>query len=135
MLTQNLFERVLLEPANQSANTLYIVSGYASATMVSRHFIQLIKNKKRVRVELIVGMAIHDGISKKDHTGFLYLTVINTGCVMKIVMGCEVNHIPFFGTKRQIKDMTSKVILYIEYVAPVGFTNRSVQTHTRGELL
>lgn len=76
MITENLFESVLVEPVRQSADTLYIVSGYASATMVFRHFRRLkrlkkcLKLKKNVRIELIVGMAVQDGLSKKDHEGF-----------------------------------------------------------------
>ena len=78
MITDNLFERVLVEPFERSS-TLYIVSGYASATMVSRHFSRLIGSQRRragfirrqdVRIELIVGMAVQDGISVKDHEGF-----------------------------------------------------------------
>ena len=118
MLTQNLFERVLLEPANQSANTLYIVSGYASATMVSRHFTQLIKNKKRVRVELIVGMAIHDGISKKDHTGFQELS-----SQYKDLFICRyVAHRP---------PIHSKVYAWYSYNTPkVGFTGSANYTQS-----
>lgn len=80
MITENLFESVLVEPVRQSADTLYIVSGYASATMVFRHFQHLkrlkkcLKLKKNVRIELIVGMAVQDGLSKKDHEGFKYLS-------------------------------------------------------------
>lgn len=70
MLTENLFEKILLEPAEQNFDTLCIVSGYASATMVSRHFDRLKKDKREVRIQLIVGMAIRDGISEKDHEGF-----------------------------------------------------------------
>ena len=74
MLTQNLFENVLLDPAIQSADTLYIVSGYASATMVSRHFNELKKERKKVRIELIVGMAVQDGIAERDHIEFQNLS-------------------------------------------------------------
>ena len=74
MLTQDLFENVLLDPALQSADTLYIVSGYASATMVSRHFNELKRERKKIRIELIVGMAIQDGISARDHIGFQRLS-------------------------------------------------------------
>ena len=70
MLTENLFEKILIEPAEQSFDTLCIVSGYASATMVSRHLNRLSRGKREVRIELIVGMAIRDGISEKDHEGF-----------------------------------------------------------------
>ena len=57
MLTENLFEKVLIEPAMQNFDTLCIVSGYASATMVSRHFDHLRRGKREVRIQLIVGMA------------------------------------------------------------------------------
>ena len=70
MLTEALFNEILLNPAQRSADTLRIVSGYASATMVSRHFKQLQQIRKKVRVELIVGMAVQDGLSSKDHQSF-----------------------------------------------------------------
>lgn len=78
VLTDNLFQKVLVEPFERNS-TLYIVSGYASATMVSRHFTALIGDNRRraaflrrrdVRIELIVGMARRDGILKHDHEGF-----------------------------------------------------------------
>ena len=78
MITDNLFDRVLVEPFEPNS-TLYIVSGYSSATMVSRHFSHLIGDGRRragfirrrdLRIELIVGMAKHDGISRRDHEGF-----------------------------------------------------------------
>ena len=37
MIADNLFESVLIEPARQNADALYIVSGYATATMASQH--------------------------------------------------------------------------------------------------
>lgn len=81
MLTDNLFDEILLNPFERQSS-LYIVSGYASATMVSRHFKSLIGKRRRdffirrkeVRIELIVGMASQDGISKHDHEGFQELT-------------------------------------------------------------
>lgn len=79
MHTDNLFQKVLVEPYEPNS-TLYIVSGYASATMVSRHFRALIGNNPRsraafvrgqdMRIALIVGMAGRDGILKQDHDGF-----------------------------------------------------------------
>ena len=74
MITDNLFEEILLEPATKSANTLHIVSGYASATMAYKHLERLKEYGKGVRIELIVGMAVRDGISVKDHEGFQELT-------------------------------------------------------------
>ena len=75
MFTSDLFDRVLMDPAKQRANTLYIVSGYASATMVSRHFKQLsIRRLNHVKVNLIIGMAGREGIFQKDHEGFQQFT-------------------------------------------------------------
>ena len=70
MLTHNLFEEILVAPVRQKANTLYAVSGYASATMAYKHVQRLKRFNKDVRIELIVGMVMQDGISKKDHEGF-----------------------------------------------------------------
>ena len=73
MITEDLFEKVLIEPVRRSADTLYIVSGYATGTMVYKHLERLKEFGKGVRIELIVGMTGLDGISKKDHDGFLSL--------------------------------------------------------------
>ena len=70
MITEDLYSTVLLEPATQSSDVLYIVSGYATASMASRHVQSLKQLKKNVKIELIVGMVLQDGLSVKDHTGF-----------------------------------------------------------------
>ncbi len=75
MLTENLFDKVLVDPVRRSADTLYIVSGYASATMVHKHLLGLKRFRKDIRVELIVGMAVQDGVSVKDHNGFKELAL------------------------------------------------------------
>lgn len=82
MLTENLFDSVLLAPVGQSADTLYIVSGYASATMAHRHLQELNRRFRRrtVRVELIVGMTVRDGLSVKDHQGFRDLVSDTFSC-------------------------------------------------------
>ncbi len=75
MLTNDLFNTVLIEPAKRDADKLYIVSGYASASMVSRHLTHLSTNKlNKVKIELIVGMTAIDGVFKRDHEGFQQFT-------------------------------------------------------------
>ncbi len=56
MLTKNLFNEVLLRPAQNGANKLFIVSGYATAAMAFYHLQYLHQNALEVSVELIVGM-------------------------------------------------------------------------------
>jgi len=62
---------VLINPIGQGAESLKIVSGYATHTMASWH-IKEISSKKLspINVTLIVGMCCFDGISKAVHDGF-----------------------------------------------------------------
>ncbi len=55
MQVNNLYKTVLIDPAD-GANTLFIVSGYASATFTRRHLVELMRNNKKVLVNLIIGM-------------------------------------------------------------------------------
>ena len=77
MLTENLYREVLLAPAKKGADTLYIVSGYASAGMADQHIREvqgLLKSRKSpVQVNLIVGMTAKDGIQESAHLGFVSL--------------------------------------------------------------
>lgn len=72
MITRDLFKSVLIEPARQGCDTLLIVSGYATATMATRHFdeIQKIKPPKNIRLQLLVGMCRQDGLTTNNHEAF-----------------------------------------------------------------
>lgn len=74
MLSKNLFEEVLLQPAQNGANKLYVVSGYATAAMAFRHLEALKEKNYQVEIELIVGMSPIDGLSQTNHKGFQELT-------------------------------------------------------------
>ena len=68
MLHENLFEIVLIEPAvSGGADTLYIVSGYATAAMAYRHLPEIPEN---CLVKLIIGMCSQQGISRGNHIQF-----------------------------------------------------------------
>jgi len=74
LITHNLFDTALVKPASVG-NHLCIVSGYATPTMASQHLEHLVKkHKKRIALELIVGMTPLDGISLADHAGFQSLS-------------------------------------------------------------
>ncbi len=70
MLTKDLFTEVLFQPAQNGANKLYVVSGYATAAMAFYHMQRLLKDEYRVTVELIIGMSASDGLSESNHKGF-----------------------------------------------------------------
>ncbi|MBK34430.1 MAG: restriction endonuclease [Gemmatimonadetes bacterium] len=71
MITRGLFDSVLLQPALGGADTLYVVSGYATPAMAYEHFSSL---ERPFRVNLIVGMCPRDGIGRGNHLGFQRLS-------------------------------------------------------------
>jgi hypothetical protein len=74
MIQEHLFEKVLIEPAKEGADHLYIVSGYATAAMAFHHF-EAVKKElgKNITIKLIVGMCPYDGISLGNHKAFQQL--------------------------------------------------------------
>ena len=75
MLTEGLFEKVLIDPISEfNPDTLNIVSGYASPSMVERHFRELEKFDFSLKINLIIGMARSDGIAEARHQAFVNAT-------------------------------------------------------------
>lgn len=70
LITSELFEKVLIDPLKQGANSLFIVSGYATAMMAMRHAQFARTLNKNFSIRLIVGMSSLDGIEKKNHLAF-----------------------------------------------------------------
>ena len=65
LITEDLFERVLLEPAKRGARELFVVSGYASASMVTKHFEVVSKELSiDLAIDLYIGMSGRDGLSR-----------------------------------------------------------------------
>ena len=62
MITTDLFEKVLVNPVQNGANHLYVVSGYATAAM-SFHHLDIVRHHGQVNIHLIVGMCPLDGLS------------------------------------------------------------------------
>jgi hypothetical protein len=70
LITENLFERVLLEPAKRGARELFVVSGYASASMVTKHFEVVSKELSiDLSIDLHIGMSGRDGLSRNTLLG------------------------------------------------------------------
>lgn len=68
--SDELFDRVLIQPAIEGANELYVVSGYASPAMVVRHYEELKKVGARVNLDLQIGMTSKDGLPEAVLVGF-----------------------------------------------------------------
>jgi hypothetical protein len=71
-------DRLLLEPVHNGADSLKIISGYATHTMASWHITELLsRTQPAIDITLIVGMCPFDGISKNVHEGFKALIARN----------------------------------------------------------
>lgn len=70
LITDKLFEKVLLEPARRGARELFILSGYASASMVTKHFEVASKDLSiDLSIDLHIGMSGRDGLSRNTLLG------------------------------------------------------------------
>lgn len=69
MITDNLFDKVLIQPMQNGADELLVISGYATANMAYRH----LKEMQEARVTLVYGMAQKDGVLLTDHKSFKQL--------------------------------------------------------------
>ena len=67
MITENLYEKVLINPATNGSNELFVVSGYSSATFLNRHLIQLKDIASVVKINLLIGMPQ----KRNDHSAYL----------------------------------------------------------------
>jgi len=71
MYYSNLRDLSLIDPIRQGADSLKIVSGYATHTMASWHIKELAtQGYSPIAITLIVGMCQFDGISQSVHDGF-----------------------------------------------------------------
>jgi hypothetical protein len=77
LFTRDLADTILINPIQQEAvDELKIVSGYATPTMASWHIKTIsTKNLPSIRISLIIGMCVYDGLSVSAHQGFQNLVV------------------------------------------------------------
>lgn len=70
MISETLYEEVLVEPAEDGADELLIVSGYASSAMAFHHLESLSEIRADVSIRLLVGMCSTEGLPISSHRGF-----------------------------------------------------------------
>ena len=74
MILNNIAKTILFNPLSKDVNELYIVSGYATPTMLSWYIKNLYhKTQAPIKIYLLVGMLPFDGISVSVHEGFIHL--------------------------------------------------------------
>jgi hypothetical protein len=89
MISKNLYSEALIKPLQQGANKLYIVSGYASATMASRHIKDILDYSTDFKISLIIGMCPIDGLDTSTHNGFVNLMENSAGIDFECKYVCE----------------------------------------------
>ena len=74
MIIKDIAKTVLFDPLVQDVNEFYIVSGYATPTMLSWYIKNLYhKTRDPIKIYLLVGMVPFDGVSVSVHEGFVQL--------------------------------------------------------------
>lgn len=68
MFTKNLAQQILFQPIEQGADSLLILSGYATPNMAS-WYIKTLQERKTtpISISLLVGMTVYDGLSIPVH--------------------------------------------------------------------
>ena len=75
ILTDKLINHILINPAIEGADKLYIIAGYATPQMVSWHIQRLNDlHVNPIKISLIVGMTANNGIEQMLHDGFIDVT-------------------------------------------------------------
>lgn len=74
MITDNLYDQVLVQPAREDGNALSIISGYASAAFAADHLQDMLIMQSRPVVHLIVGMFPQIGFLRSNHLAFQQLS-------------------------------------------------------------
>ncbi|MFL2656662.1 MAG: restriction endonuclease PLD domain-containing protein [Burkholderiaceae bacterium] len=67
MITDDLYNRILIEPAKNGSDELFIVSGYSSASFLRRHMNEIKKINEKVKINLLIGM--HQ--TRRDHSAYV----------------------------------------------------------------
>ena len=67
MITENLYENILLKPVRNGAQELFAISGYASATFARKHLLDTVD--WGIKVNLLIGIPG----KRSDHLGYLNL--------------------------------------------------------------
>ena len=67
MFYENLYQRILVDPVNEGADELLVVTGYGSAAMVQRHLREPLIARPMLPVRVILGMTRREGLPLVTH--------------------------------------------------------------------
>ena len=67
MITDNLYKKILINPASEGYDVLHIVSGYSSATFLRQHLSDILEINPSIKINLIIGM----NQKRRDHLAYV----------------------------------------------------------------
>ena len=70
MLTKNLYQAILIEPMQFDVDEINIVTGYGTSAMAFHHLEEIALRNIDIKVRIILGMCVSDGLSQSNHKGF-----------------------------------------------------------------
>ena len=122
LLTENLFQQVLIEPAELfEADRMLAVSGYVTANMAYKHMEQLNSLRLHPSIHVVAGMVPAQGMNRAHHERFVSFS-------QEGIHGCS------FSCKYAVSDnpVHSKVFIWMKDESPVAAFAGSANYTARG---
>ena len=122
LLTENLFQQVLIEPAERfEADRMLAVSGYVTANMAYKHMEQLNSLELHPSIHVVAGMVPAQGMNRAHHEQFVSFS-------QRGIHGCP------FSCKYTVSDnpVHSKVFIWMKDESPVAAFAGSANYTARG---
>jgi hypothetical protein len=126
MIHTNLYNEVLINPCLEGADTLKIISGYATSAMAFHHLEELKKKKCNVHISLLLGMCPTDGIYLSNHRGFL--NIINSDYSNKFTCGYIFRYPPVHS---KLYIWYKKDKLYKSFIGSANYTQNAFSKKQR----
>ncbi|MDR2772170.1 MAG: NgoFVII family restriction endonuclease [Elusimicrobiota bacterium] len=123
MIYENLYEKVLIEPCKEGADTLKIISGFATSTMASEHLEDLHQKHLTAQIILTVGMCPAAGLSVSNHKGFQNIVNSNAEAFRKHFVCSYIYKAPSVHTKLYV--WYKKQSLYRAFVGSANYTHNA----------
>jgi hypothetical protein len=123
MIYTDLYNEVLIKPCQEGADSLKIISGYATSTMASGHLEDLHRKHLNAQISLFVGMCPSDGLSMSNHHGFQSIVNSNTDAFKRRFVCSYIHEAPSVHSKLYIwyKDHS----LYRAFIGSANYTKNA----------
>ncbi|MDR0320822.1 MAG: NgoFVII family restriction endonuclease [Treponema sp.] len=126
MIYNDLYNEVLLKPCLEGADTLKIISGYATSAMAFHHLEELTNKNSNIHISLLLGMCPSDGISFSNHRGFL--NIINSAYSNKFTCGYIFKYPPVHS---KLYIWCKKNKLYRSFIGSANYTQNAFSKKQR----